>query len=155
MPKVRTRISVGDVSIEDFNTYLTDMPWDLGEDLERVTELGFLQWLRLIDSEAMGSIRARRALTWLVLKTAQPHLRYAQVIGSMSELTIENLTECPDCGKDTDTGRRDFIDGRPSEQFCITCGYVYPPEVTVEPARPPKAVKSRASKTAADSTAAS
>lgn len=155
MPKVRTRVSVGDASIEDLSTYLDAMPWDLAEDLERVTEFGFRQWLRLIDSEAAGSTRARRGLAWLVLKTAQPHLRYSQVLGTISELVIENLAECPVCGKDTDTGGHSFTDGRPSEQFCIPCGHVYPPEVTVEPARPPKAVKNRASKTAADSTEAS
>lgn len=148
---VRIRVSVGDAAIEDFKA--DELGWEVAEQIEAATGLGYKRWAALLDSDEPGQTRARRGLAWLVLRQRDPNLRIEEVPGSPDDLKVENLVYCPECKDETDTALRRYRDGRPPQTICLVCGHVYPDDKPPSEAdRPPKAVPSKGSRTAAGAT---
>lgn len=117
--KIRTRVSVGDDSIEDFEAFQDELSFTDGEKIEAATGVFFDQWIDMIDQ---GSATARRALVWLVKRQKTPTLLISAVNVPMRALKIENLSYCPKCEKDTQIAR---TRARP-KTFCSACEADYP-----------------------------
>lgn len=138
MPKIRVRVSVGDLAIEDISAFLEDLPFPDAETIEANTGLYFEDWRNKIDE---GSATARRALAWLVLRQANPRMTISQVNVGVGKLKTQGLAHCPVCASDEPIGTRPVDKTKPDgerELFCFTCRTVYDDDTKDEgaPARP-------------------
>lgn len=125
--KVRTRVSVGDHAIEDFDAYLDELGWADAERIENLYQEGnFEDWLAGVDARAT---RARRVLAWVVEHHHDPALRFDAMTSPMRALRITNLAQCPRCASEQAVGRREKDD----VLLCLSCG------TDVEASAPPAA----------------
>jgi hypothetical protein len=119
VPQVRTRIRVGEASIEDFDQYLEEMPWTVAESVEAHFGAYFPDWLVAIDA---GSVKAQHVLAWLVLREKDPRLQLSAVKGALRSLKIENLATCAFCAAEQPVRR----DPKTRALVCTVCSSVIP-----------------------------
>jgi hypothetical protein len=132
--KIRTRVSVEDAAIEDWQEFLSGIRFTKGQQIEKEAEVNYEAWR----DSPFGSLAHKRVTAWLVLRQDDPELRFDECDPEIDKLTYDGVASCPTCESDEIVRVRLKDRTKPEgarEKFCLKCDHVYDDED--EPEAPP------------------